>query len=92
MLDYFFSNKHAKREDLFEGLAIWQKEKYRTLQGTYPVLFLSFAGIKQTTFENTRRSLNRQYATDLIYRGIKEEQILKYGFAFEGETCLIMKA
>ena len=92
MLDYFFSNKHAKREDLFEGLAIWQKEKYRTLQGTYPVLFLSFAGIKQTTFENTKRSLNRQYATDLIYRGIKEEQILKYGFAFEGETCLIMKA
>ena len=42
MLDCFFSNKYADRADLFEGLSIWQDEEYRKLQGTYPVIFLSF--------------------------------------------------
>ena len=37
MLNCFFSNKYAGRGDLFEGLAIWKEEKYRRLQGTYPV-------------------------------------------------------
>ena len=37
MLDYFFSVNHAGRGDLFEGLAVWEEEKYRELQGTYPV-------------------------------------------------------
>lgn len=41
-----FSNKYAGRGDLFEGLAIWDDEKYRQLQGAYPVIFLSFAGVK----------------------------------------------
>ena len=34
MLDYFFSVNHAGRGDLFEGLEIWEAEKYRELQGT----------------------------------------------------------
>ena len=59
MLDCFFSNKYAGRGDLFEGLAIWKEEKYRKLQGTYPVLFLSFAGIKQTNYLQTKYALNR---------------------------------
>lgn len=58
MLDYFFSNKHTGRGDLFEGLEIWEEEKYRKLQGTYPVIFLSFAGIKQTNYEYTKYALN----------------------------------
>ena len=45
MLDYFFSNKYAGRGDLFEGLEIWKEERFRELQGSYPVVFLSFAGI-----------------------------------------------
>ena len=53
MLDYFFSNKHAGRGDLFEGLDIWKESRYRGIQGTWPVLFLSFAGVKQTTYPNT---------------------------------------
>lgn len=53
MLDYFFSVKHAGRGDLFEGLAIWQEEKYRQLQGTYPVINLSFARIKENTYDKT---------------------------------------
>ncbi len=46
MLDYFFSVKHEKEGGLFEGLSIWQEEKYRVLQGTYPVISLSFANVK----------------------------------------------
>ena len=58
MLECFFSNKYENRGDLFEGLEIWREEAYRKLQGTYPVILLSFAGIKYTDYENTRSDLN----------------------------------
>lgn len=54
MLECFFSNKYAGRGDLFEGLSIWNDEKYRQLQGTYPVIFISFAGVKETKLENAK--------------------------------------
>ena len=47
MVEKFFSVDYAGRSDLFEGLSIWQEEKYRSLQGTYPVISLSFANIKE---------------------------------------------
>ena len=46
MLECFFSNQYEGRGELFEGLSIWKEEKYKRLQGTYPVIFLSFASIK----------------------------------------------
>ncbi|MBO6133600.1 MAG: AAA family ATPase, partial [Lachnospiraceae bacterium] len=58
MLDYFFSIKHKGRGDLFEKLNIWKAERFRELQGTYPVIFLSFAGVKHSSFEDTRYYLN----------------------------------
>ena len=57
MLECFFSNQYKDRGDLFEGLDIWKKEKYRKLQGTYPVIFLSFAGIKGNTFEMSKKQI-----------------------------------
>ena len=51
MLECFFSEKYAGREDLFQGLNIWEEESYRKLQGTYPVLSLSFASVKLNTAE-----------------------------------------
>ena len=51
MVEFFFSMKYANRGDLFEGLSIWQEEEYQKLQGTYPVISLSFANIKETTYE-----------------------------------------
>ena len=57
MLECFFSNKYKDRGDLFEGLEIWNDEKYRKLQGTYPVMFLSFAGIKGNTFELSKKQI-----------------------------------
>ena len=53
MLKCFFSNEYKDRGDLFEGLDIWKDEKYRELQGTYPVIFLSFAEIKQNNYQDT---------------------------------------
>ena len=54
MLECFFSVDYKDRGDLFEGLFIWQEEKYRKLQGTYPVIALSFANIKEPDYESTR--------------------------------------
>ena len=51
MLECFFSNRFEGRSDLFEGLSIWNEEKYRQLQGTFPVIFLSFANIKAKKYE-----------------------------------------
>lgn len=57
MLEYFFSVKYANQGNLFEGLAIWQEEAYRQLQGTYPVISLSFANVKETSFSNARKQI-----------------------------------
>ena len=53
MIKCFFSNEYRDRGDLFEGLDILKDEKYRELQGTYPVIFLSFAAIKQNNYQDT---------------------------------------
>lgn len=57
MVDYFLSIQHACRGDLFEGLSIWTEEKYRDLQGTYPVIFLSFAGIGGSDYLTVREGI-----------------------------------
>ena len=62
MVEQFFSVNYAGREDLFEGLAIWEEEKYRQMQGTYPVISLSFAMVKEPDFESTRIRINQLIA------------------------------
>ena len=57
MLDYFFSNRYADKGHLFEGLSIWEDEKYRALQGTYPVISLSFANVKEQNYQTTRKKI-----------------------------------
>ena len=65
MLEMFFSVDYADRGDLFEGLSIWAKEEYRNIQGTYPVISLSFANVKENMYETTRKKicqlLTKQY-------------------------------
>ena len=53
MEEQFFSVDYADRGDLFEGLSIWEDEKYRALQGTYPVISLSFANVKEKDYQTT---------------------------------------
>ena len=64
MLECFFSTGYAGRGDLFEGLAIWEEEAYRKLQGTYPVISLSFANVKETSYAMARKKIC-QMLTDL---------------------------
>ncbi|MFR2012061.1 MAG: AAA family ATPase [Christensenellales bacterium] len=59
MIRCFFSNEYRNRGSLFEGLDIWKEEKYRKLQGTYPVIFLSFAEIKQNNYNDAVEKIKR---------------------------------
>ena len=59
MLERFFSLKYAGQGRVFENLKIWKEEKYRKMQGTYPVIALTFADIKETTFPNARKAICR---------------------------------
>lgn len=53
MLNCFFSRQYEHRGDLFEGLNIWSDLKYRNIQGSYPVIYLSFADVKQDCYGDT---------------------------------------
>ncbi len=57
MTEKFFSVNYAGRGDLFEGLTVWNEEKYRSLQGTYPVISLSFANVKAVNYKNARKEI-----------------------------------
>ena len=57
MLECFFSEKYKGRSDLFAGLSIWKEEKYRGIQGTYPVISFSFADIKGRDFDTAREAI-----------------------------------
>ncbi|MCI5502034.1 MAG: AAA family ATPase, partial [Lachnospiraceae bacterium] len=81
MLEQFFSLDYADRGDLFEGLSIWKEEKYRELQGTYPVISLSFANIKEEGFQMTRKKIC-QLITNLFG---KYEFILDSGILSEAD-------
>ena len=83
MVEEFFSINYAGRGDLFEGLTIWEEEKYQKMQGTYPVISLSFAKIKENNYQMTRKKICQQlmelYAKnsflldgDLLYKTEKE--------------------
>ncbi len=81
MLEKFFSVNYAGRSDLFQGLSIWEEKdsdgdyKYRKLQGTYPVLFISFAGVKERSYAGARENICR----------IIEEQYNKHDYLLAGE-------
>ena len=64
MVEEFYSVNYAGRGDLIEGLSIWEEEKYQKLQGTYPVISLSFARIKETNYQMTRKKIC-QHLTEL---------------------------
>ncbi len=66
MLDRFFNIRYGEQGELFRGLNIWKEERYRKIQGTWPVISLSFAGVKEKDYEGTVYSickiLRRLYA------------------------------
>ncbi|MDE7425501.1 MAG: AAA family ATPase, partial [Lachnospiraceae bacterium] len=62
MMEAFFSVRYEGRGDLFEGLSVWKEEKYKKLQGTYPVISISFANIKEENFADIRKNICRMIA------------------------------
>ena len=77
MTEYFFSVNHADCKRYFEGLNIWKEERFRKLQGTYPVISISFADVKATTYESARRAIIRKlvklYST---FEFVKSSEVL----------------
>ncbi len=57
MVEQFFSVDYAGRSDLFKNMKIWEDEKYHSLQGKFPVISLSFSGVKGSDFTDTRRQI-----------------------------------
>ncbi|RKI52284.1 hypothetical protein D7V86_25990, partial [bacterium D16-51] len=79
MVEQFFSYDYAGREDLFEGMKLWEDAKYHSMQGNFPVISLSFAGVKETKdFGEMRKMMCR-----LIY-----EQYNKYNFLLKAEGLM----
>lgn len=67
MVEEFFSVDYANRGDLFEGLFIWDEEKYQGIQGTYPVISFSFASVKENDYQATKLRIC-QIITDLYIK------------------------
>ena len=75
MLEAFFSTEYSGRADLFEGLSVWEYVEYHALQGTWPVIFLTFSEAKKRRFEDIRR--------DLCY--LIEQLYERHRFLLEGD-------
>jgi len=77
MLEYFFSINYSGKKDLFKKLEIWKEQEYRDLQGTYPVISLSFAAVKETDYEGAKHRMY-QILTDIYqqYRFVRDSEIL----------------
>jgi hypothetical protein len=76
MLRYFFEKRESDTSYLFKNLNIWKKEKYRLLQGKFPVVFLTLKDVKQPSFEQMFKSLHRVVTTEYI----------RHRYLLEGET------
>ncbi len=82
MLECFFSNRYAGRSDLFEGLSVWNEKTasgeylYRQLQGTFPVIFLSFAPVKTGDTESMKKII-KQVLSNVYgqYREIMKSEV-----------------
>ena len=87
MLNYFFSNKYAGRSDLFEQYAIWTDERFRKLQGTYPVIFMTFAGVKGKDYKDAVKTI--KIAADKLF---SEYSFLKDYDGFDENEKKMFKA
>lgn len=77
MVEQFFSVDYADSGEIFEGLFIWEEEEYRKIQGTYPVISLSFANIKEDNYVSTRTKIC-QILTNLYvkYSFLRDSDVL----------------
>lgn len=64
MVEHFFSTKYADEADIFTGLRICSEKKYRDMQGTWPLISISFANVKEPNYEMAKRRIC-QILTDI---------------------------
>lgn len=64
MLQYFFEKTQEDTSHLFKSMKIWQNEAVRSLQGQFPVIFLTLKDVKHTTWDDTFKSFRRLIATE----------------------------
>lgn len=81
MVEHFFSTKYADEADIFTGLRISSEKKYRNMQGTWPVISISFANVKEPNYEMAKRRIC-QVLTD-VYN--KNQFLLESGLLTEEE-------
>lgn len=97
MLECFFSNRYAGRGDLFEGLSVWENEEYRQIQGTYPVIFLSFADVKADNIQDAKRQVkmkvaelyknNRVLLNDIIFDDDEKQEFRQTNVGMDDAEC-----
>ena len=89
MTDCFFSTLYKGRKDLFKDLAVWRDQKMRLLQGTYPVIFMTFAGVKGTSFESCVSQISL-YMSELFekYAYLLESEKLSRTQKHRYEVCM----
>lgn len=77
MTEYFFAVSYSDYDRYFEELNIWKEKRFRQLQGTYPVISLSFADIKATNYESARKAIIRKLVRLYsAFEFIKESEVL----------------
>lgn len=74
MVEQFFSAAYADNR-CFQDMDIWKEKKYREIQGTYPVISLTFSSIKERNFEEARKKICA--TIQMLYQ--------KYRFLLEGD-------
>ncbi len=90
MLEYFFSVDYAEQGELFEGLSIWEHEEYRKIQGTYPVISLSFANVKEKDFLSTKERI-AQIIADLYIQHdflLSDESMKEADKSYFNSVCM----
>ncbi len=97
MLRYFFEKSGEDTSYLFKDLNIWKHEKYRAMQGQFPVVFISLKDIKHSSLEKTLGAFRKliakeyehhSYLTELL---TDREKILFHRVLSEEKDPLILE-
>ena len=91
MVERFFSVKYAGKGEVFENLKIWKEENFRKLQGTIPVINITFGGIKcnkcESAIARIRQVIASLYLSYLEIRnsGVLQESEARYFDGIAGD-------
>ncbi|MBM3198828.1 MAG: hypothetical protein FJZ58_06200, partial [Chlamydiae bacterium] len=65
MMRYFFEQNQESQAHLFAHTDVWQDEEMRALQGSFPVIYISFKDIKAATWEKAYGQLKSLLAEEV---------------------------